>query len=131
MNELTSDVVRAELEKHGIKPNPVPQPNIVDVATLPKASVKEKADAAHLEKKIKQSEKKKRVVVELDGAQVEKLEREAAAKGMEMKDYFLSLIDTNIFKASIGKAVISTPSWATKVSGPTKYFGNQQEHYGA
>ena len=115
MNELTatSPEVIKELAKHGIKPGANGQPAVPADSRqkLPKTTP------------TPEPLKAKKFMVELEPAELLRLEREASNRQQTPREYLQEIV-SDALKGSIGKAYVSSPSnMGKRVTAPSNTYG--------
>lgn len=110
--DANDPVVIAALQAEGIVPKTSKPKNTKTIQpSTPDAETEELLDVVS---------KPTRVSITLAPAEVMALEREARVKGVSWKEYLNQMVN-EMLQQRVGKALISSPSWAKKVSAPELY----------
>ena len=118
LNTLNSDIIKQELAKHGVAPNPQKEVTVTD-ANAGRPDVRTLREREEVEEKIKALQKKATFTYKLDGDQITQLERLAAGTGRSWKEELRAQIEEKIFAQKIGLPKISRPSNTTLITGPS------------
>lgn len=117
-NAIGSDIIAAEMKKHGIAPNEKKEISVTDCNAV-KPDVRTLAEREEIETKIKKLQRGATYTYKVSGAQMEQLERLAAGTGRDWKQELTHQLETKVFDQKIGIAKIERPSWGSKVTGPS------------